>query len=132
MLLGLAIDFWRSPFPSIADMCVGGAGLLQLLLFHVQLMPFAHLGMAIGVLLCAARHVSGAAKGNMLLTAVIQAVLMLIAECAALLLAKTQSAPPVMLTMAVFMLVMGIIRAVVGRIMGGGIYLNRVMRKPAT
>lgn len=107
MLLGLLIDHWRSPLLSVLNICSAGAQLPQLVWLHIGLMPFAHLGMVVGVSLCAARHFSAVTNGrSVLLSAAAQALLMMIAELMALLLAKNMGGPPVMLTMAVLMIVM--------------------------
>jgi hypothetical protein len=51
MLLGVSIDIWLRPWAAFAAYCSSGGWLAQSRL-HLEMMPFSHGGMLLGLLLC--------------------------------------------------------------------------------
>ncbi|MCB2013393.1 MAG: hypothetical protein R3E11_00535 [Sphingobium sp.] len=112
MLFGLMVDTGLSPVSLITAYC-GDGGLYQRLAFHTMLMPFAHIGMVFGIMLCGAcRTLSGGCRpAIMLMWFAAQAGLMAFAECVTLLLFSNASLFDMMLLMAGIMIFMDAIAA---------------------
>lgn len=132
MVLGAMIDVWQSPSGAIAAYCGGDGSLSQQLFFHTKLMPFAHAGMLLGVLVCGAcRYLSGGYKSaTLFISLVAQAVLMVVAECILLLLLKNTDLFDMIIQMVIIMVAVDMLGSASLIISNGNLKSWRCFRLP--
>lgn len=109
MVFGLMIDICLSPLGMIPAICSADGGISAELLFHVSLMPVAHVGMVMGAVACADRHRNERPVGPIFFAGLLGRLGMMIGIEASSILLFTRLTDPVLMmgAMAVLMLVAG-------------------------